>query len=247
MIIYVNKWWGDHYPSCGDPDVIATSTNEICIWQGYATASHCRCPRSFPHSSPTWLTLTPEVSNRQKEQFIQQLATVSRWLQTFWTVDQELWFAQVDQDSYREASPHKRQDFARLSRLCRLQRRRKWETMSFPRQTKSPMNISRKSWSGEPLRQNSDGCSNWSRLRGSETASHRSSSDAWHSFWGVQSSTRDSSIVHELFLQCLPSNMLKILATSNNIPLDNLAELAYMILDTAPPMIQATTYTTSGH
>ncbi|XP_042144431.1 uncharacterized protein LOC120843021 [Ixodes scapularis] len=56
-----------------------------------------------------------------------------------------------------------------------------------------------------------------------------------------------AKMLRELFLQRLPSDVRRILATSSNIPLDDLAELADKILDTAPPMIQATTYPTSGH
>ncbi|KAM7309884.1 uncharacterized protein ISCGN_006867 [Ixodes scapularis] len=62
---------------------------------------------------------------------------------------------------------------------------------------------------------------------------------------GSQASLRDSSLLRELFLQRLPSDVRRILETSSNIPLDDLAELADKILDTAPPMIQATTYTTT--
>ena len=58
----------------------------------------------------------------------------------------------------------------------------------------------------------------------------------------------DTSFLRELFLQCLPSNVCMVLASSgNSISLDQLAQLADCIVDVATPTLASVTAPQSSH
>ena len=47
----------------------------------------------------------------------------------------------------------------------------------------------------------------------------------------------NSSLLHELFLQRLPSNVQMILASANEMSIDKLAEMADRVMDMATPTV----------
>lgn len=181
------------------------------------------------------------------EQLVHQLGTISRRLPTFWPADPELWFAQVEQE------------FARRNITAQMTKFREVVTSLSSAEAMEVRDIVISPPDQEPYehlkrelirRTTASEQRRLQQLLTAEELGDRKPSQLLRrmtQLLGSQASLRDSSLLRELFLQRLPSDVRRILATSSNIPLDDLAELADKILDTAPPMIQATTYPTSSH
>ncbi|KAM7306582.1 uncharacterized protein ISCGN_010285 [Ixodes scapularis] len=181
------------------------------------------------------------------EQLVHQLGTISRRLPTFWAADPELWFAQVEQEFARRNITAQMTKFREVvTSLSSAEAMEVRDIVISPPDQEPYEHLKR-----ELIRRTT--ASEQRRLQQLITAEElgdRKPSQLLRRMThllGSQASLRYSSLLRELFLQRLPSDVRRILATSSNIPLDDLAELADKILDTAPPMIQATTYPTSGH
>lgn len=175
----------------------------------------------------------------------QQLASVTRRLPAFWPVDPELWFAQIEQEFARRNITSQTTKFREVVTSLSSTKASEVHDIVISPPAQDPYDhlnneLIRRTIASEQRR--------LQQLLTIEELGDRKPSQLLRrmkQLLGNQASAMDTSILRQLVLQRLPSNVRMILTTSGNICIDDLAELADKLHDAAPHNIQGVVQSTS--
>lgn len=175
----------------------------------------------------------------------QQLASVTRRLPAFWPADPELWFAQIEQEFARRNITSQTTKFREVVTSLSSTKASEVHDIVISPPAQDPYDhlnneLIRRTIASEQRR--------LQQLLTIEELGDRKPSQLLRrmkQLLGNQASAMDTSILRQLVLQRLPSNVRMILTTSGNICIDDLAELADKLHDAAPHNIQGVVQSTS--